>query len=204
LAIPVTRNSTKGKVAEAIQTGKITRLGDPYSLASNGQGNKTLAESFPEKPQPTPVLDNMFRTVVGQNQSTGTHITIPQTATVPSRGYATITNNYYNPNDYNPQVADPLAIANNPPMVIQDGLFQHPEIRKNICNLPGCNGIICIGLCGNPIGSKAIGHFTHGYPTIRAGQGTVVNLDANTDAKGLPDPQNAVMLTKRIVSHLPQ
>ena len=46
------------------------------------------------------------------------------------------------------------------------------------------------------IGSKAVGHLTHGYPNIPASQGKVVNLDANEDAKKLPEPQNAVMYVK--------
>lgn len=122
----------------------------------------------------------------GQKQSTGTTVTVTQTATVPSRGYATVTNNPWDPN-----TTDPQAPLNNPGVPVH-----HPEIRMNTCDQLGCSGRLCIGLCGNPVGSKAVGHFTHGFPDNLPNGNVVVNLDTTIDAKGLPDPQNAVIYKK--------
>jgi hypothetical protein len=128
----------------------------------------------------------------GQKQSTGTTVMVPQTATVPSRGYATVTNNAWDPN-----TLDPQAPVNNPAIILANGyVIHHNEIRRNCCDLPGCTGVICVGLCGNLKGSKAVGHLTHGYPNIPVTQGQVVNLDANDDTKKSQEPQNAVMYNK--------
>ncbi len=127
-------------------------------------------------------------------QSRGTALNTPLYNRLPHiqiRRYATVSNNAF---DHS--TTDPQAAVNNPSVPQGKGeSTHHPEIRRNTCVLPGCNGITCVSLCSTPKDTKAVGHLTHGYPNTPASQGKVINVDANTDAKGSSEPQNAIMYT---------
>jgi hypothetical protein len=91
----------------------------------------------------------------------------------------------YSINDPDKNSSDPQAAINNPPT-------PHPEVHRQRCDQPGCNGLICNGLCGNFKDRKAIAHATHGHPP-KEPQKKLIQLSAMSDLKKQPKSQQAVV-----------
>jgi hypothetical protein len=95
----------------------------------------------------------------------------------------------YQINKPKPTESSHEGLTNNPAISIAKNnkpatVFQHFEVIKSLCNFPGCNGKICIGLCSKQEKNLALGHVTHsqkyGVPLSK------------TDLSGNNHPQNYV------------
>jgi len=119
--------------------------------------------------------------------STSTNLTSPPQED-PTQNYAT-----YWGNDPDITNAVPKAIANNHRITHANGKIKaHAELARQKCDIAGCIGKFCAGLCGNPIGSpKSIAHVTHGQSTSTEVDKRTVPL-SGTDFKGKHKIQNGV------------
>lgn len=141
---------------------------NPPEVQQNWSSNFQTSHSTPSSP------------LVGSGSpSISTSVSSPTSINeVPKRGYATRT-----VNRQDKKSPDPQAQYNNPPT-------PHPEIHRQRCDQPGCDGMHCLLLCGNFKDRKAVGHTTHGHPPKEPGK-TEVTISQN-DLNGNPGPQQII------------
>jgi len=80
------------------------------------------------------------------------------------------------------------SLNNNPPLTFprknkSGTVIQHPEWVRETCDQLGCNGLVCINLCGSALDRKAIAHGTHGKAPAH-------ETDKKTVPLGNPDFSN--------------
>lgn len=92
-----------------------------------------------------------------------------------------------------PATQSPEGAKNNPPV----GKHKKPhfELHRTLCNFPGCNGIVCLKLCGKEIERKSIAHATHGKSPENEPDKKTVEV-SQTDFDGNQKPQKLVFYRK--------
>lgn len=103
-----------------------------------------------------------------------------------------ISNNRYSTRSVNKPEStsqDKQALYNNPPVGPQKK--RHYEIHRVVCNMPGCSGKLCIGLCNNTeVERKAIAHGIHGTAPAHETDKKTVPISSN-DFNGNKKPHDS-------------
>jgi len=205
------------ETVKKLETPPISAVTPTAAIRSNNT-NKDINSKSPSLESPTPINNNnnipvskitpeMESTVnkipsglsPGKRgffnffQNNNTMLTTPKTQTQlvpPTENFPILTQGYAVRTINLPERLPRDTQANNNNPVINGR--RHYEIHRQTCDIPGCNGIVCLQLCSNATARKAIGNPTQGNPSSLGPDKTLHNV-SNTNLTNQPVQQQVVM-----------